>query len=292
MTKMPDTIQQPIRNAMTIDVEDYFHVQGFSDVISPSQWDEFPSRVERNTDFILEAMASRDRHATFFVLGWVAERYPSIVRRIVAAGHELASHGYNHQPADKMKDWEYSQDVLRSRLLLEDIGGLAVQGYRAPTFSIGTRNPQAWAILEAAGYRYSSSLFPIKHDLYGVPDAPRSPYRPQNGRLLEIPLTTVRVLGRNIPCSGGGYFRLFPYWLYKFGISTLQHQEEKPAIFYTHPWELDPLQPRITNARRRSKFRHYVNLQRMPTRFMGLLADFDWGRIDDVFAPLLSQAKG
>ena len=292
MMAKPDMIQRRVRNAMTIDVEDYFHVQGFSDVISPNRWHEFPSRVEKNTEFILQAMASCNQRGTFFMLGWVAERYPSVVRQIVAAGHELASHGYHHQRADQMRDAAYCEDVVRSRLLLEDIGGVAVKGYRAPTFSIGTKNPQAWRILETAGYEYSSSTFPIKHDLYGVPDAPRVPYRPKNGALWEIPLTTVRVFGRNLPCSGGGYFRLLPYWLYKLGISTFHRQEPWPAIFYTHPWELDPKQPRIVTARRRSKFRHYVNLHVMPARFTALLEDFEWGRIDEVFGHLLSQAQG
>jgi polysaccharide deacetylase family protein (PEP-CTERM system associated) len=289
MTSQTALLSPPICNAMTIDVEDYFQVQGFADVISPTRWDEFPSRVERNTDFILEAMASQKFTGTFFTLGWVAERYPALVRRIVAGGHELASHGYNHQLAHTMANNDFFQDVTRSRLLLEDIGGVSVKGYRAPTFSIGGNNPQAWDILEATGYLYSSSIFPIKHDLYGMPEAPRTPYRPRNGTLLEIPLTTVRIFGRNIPCAGGGYFRLLPYWIYKLGIFKLHRVEQYPAIFYTHPWEIDPEQPRIAKARLRSRFRHRVNLHAMPSRFVSLLEDFKWGRVDEVFGKLLAQ---
>jgi polysaccharide deacetylase family protein (PEP-CTERM system associated) len=277
-----------IRNAMTIDVEDYFQVQAFADVVPRNQWDSFPSRVEANTHRILDMFAAHKIAASFFTLGWVAERFPSLIKRIVADGHELASHGYNHELAYKLSDNEFFQDVARSRALLEDVGGVAVKGYRAPTFSIGERNPQAWANLERAGYQYSSSIFPVRHDLYGSPDAPRIPYRPHDGALWEIPLTTLRIQGRNLPCAGGGYFRLFPYQFYAFGLARLNRRDAQSGIFYTHPWELDPEQPHIEGARLMARFRHRVNLPKMQKRMVQLLTDFSWGRMDHVFDRLLS----
>ena len=276
----------PISNAITVDVEDYFQVQAYADVIDREAWDIFPRRVEANTDRILESFARFNVQGTFFTLGWVAERHPALVRRIVEGGHELASHGYNHQRADSMAEALFRQDVSRARKLLEDIGGVAVAGYRAPTFSIGPKNSEAWRVLEAEGYKYSSSVFPVHHDLYGTPDAPREPYQPNAGTLWEIPMTTVRLWNRNLPCAGGGYFRLLPYWLYALGLSRLHRQENRPAIFYTHPWEFDPGQPRITKARPLAQFRHRVNLDKMENRLTRLLADFTWDRMDRVFADL------
>jgi polysaccharide deacetylase family protein (PEP-CTERM system associated) len=194
-------------NGLSVDVEDYFQVQAFADAIPRSDWDSRPSRVEANTDRILALFDQAGVHATFFTLGWVAERQPALVRRIVAAGHELASHGYGHGRADRQTAAEFRADIGRAKRLLEDIGGVPVSGYRAPTFSINASNPWAFEMLQQEGYRYSSSVYPIRHDLYGMPQAPREPYRPNAGGLLEIPLTTVRVLGRNLPCAGGGYFR-------------------------------------------------------------------------------------
>jgi polysaccharide deacetylase family protein (PEP-CTERM system associated) len=200
---------------MTVDVEDWFQVQAFAGTISRDDWDGLERRVEANTDRILAMFADAGVCGTFFTLGWVAERHPALVRRIVAAGHELASHGYWHRLAHEQSPADFAEDVGSARKLLEDIGGVAVAGYRAPTFSINTRNPWAFDVLAEQGYRYSSSVYPVRHDLYGMPDAPRFPYRPRNGALLEIPMTTVQAAGRNFPCAGGGYFRLLPYGLYR-----------------------------------------------------------------------------
>jgi polysaccharide deacetylase family protein (PEP-CTERM system associated) len=279
--------RQNIVNAITVDVEDYFQVQAYADVIRRDQWDKFPQRVEKNTDKILEKFALYGVQGTFFTLGWVAERYPNLIRRIVDGGHELASHGYDHQLVDTLSEQDFRSDVSRARCLLEDIGGVSVIGYRAPTFSIGPKNAQAWEILESEGYLYSSSVFPVRHDLYGTPDAPRRPYHPTAGALWEIPMTTVRLFRRNLPCAGGGYFRLMPYKLYASGINRLHSQEHQPAIFYTHPWELDPAQPRISKARLVSQFRHRVNLGQMERRLTELLKDFRWDRMDRVFGNLL-----
>ena len=287
MTILAGNGKRPIVNAMTVDVEDYFQVQAYADVVARDQWDNFPQRVEANTDRILQSFATYGICGTFFTLGWVAERHPSLVRRIVDAGHELASHGYGHQRVDLMSEKDFRSDVNRARCLLQDVGGVAVNGYRAPTFSIGPNNSHAWRTLESEGHLYSSSVFPVRHDLYGTPDAPREPYQPTSGRLWEIPMTTVKLFGRNLPCAGGGYFRLLPYQLYKFGIGRLHNQEDRPAIFYTHPWELDSHQPRIAKARRLSQFRHRVNLGQMERRLIKLLKDFAWDRLDRVFADLL-----
>ena len=282
--------KQQIVNAITVDVEDYFQVQAYADVIPRDQWDSFPQRVEKNTDKILENFASHGVHGTFFTLGWVAKRHPHLIRRIVDAGHELASHGYGHQRVDTMNEQDFRCDINRARCLLEDIGGVPVIGYRAPTFSIGPKNAQAWQILESEGHLYSSSVFPVRHDLYGTPDAPRKPYHPTTGALWEIPMTTVRLFGRNLPCAGGGYFRLMPYMLYASGVNRLHSQEFQPAIFYTHPWELDAGQPRIAEARLMSQFRHRVNLSQMERRLNRLLKDFRWDRMDRVFENLFRAA--
>ncbi len=275
-----------IANAVTVDVEDYFQVQAYADVVARDQWDTFERRVEANSDRILENFSSYGVHGTFFTLGWVAKRHPALIRRIVDAGHELASHGYNHQRVDHLSQKDFRADVNRARCLLEDIGGVPVNGYRAPTFSIGPKNSQAWHTLEAEGHLYSSSVFPVQHDLYGTPNAPREPYKPTTGKLWEIPMTTVKLFGRNLPCSGGGYFRLMPYKLYALGLNRLHRQENRPAIFYTHPWEIDPGQPRIANARVLSHFRHRVNLSQTENRLCKLLRDFKWDRMDHVFKNL------
>ncbi len=281
----------PIRNAMSVDVEDYFQVQAFADVVPRASWEAIPRRVEANTDRILEKFAAAQVHATFFTLGWIAERHPALIRRIVAGGHELASHGYDHVLAHRLTPVEFGDDVGRTRRMLEDIGGVPVVGYRAPTFSIGPRNPWAFERLEREGYRYSSSVFPIRHDLYGVPDAPRAPFRPSSGALWELPMTTVRLLRRNLPCSGGGYFRLLPYELFRSGLRRINRVERRPGIFYFHPWEIDPDQPRVEGSSRLSRFRHTVNLSRMAGRLDRLLGDLAWDRMDRVFAPLWSSPR-
>ncbi len=273
---------------MTVDVEDYFQVQAFAGVIDRGTWDSTPCRVEANMDHILAAFDRAGVHGTFFTLGWIADRHPRVVRAIVAAGHELASHGYGHARADGQTPDEFRDDVRRAKRVLEDLGGIAVAGYRAPTFSIGPRNPWAFDVLAEEGYRYSSSIYPVRHDLYGVPDAPRFPYRPAAGALMELPMTTVRLGGRNLPCAGGGYFRLMPYPLFRALLRRFNRAEAAPGVFYFHPWEVDPGQPRVTTASRMARFRHYVNIAAMPGRLERLLRDFAWDRMDRVFAPVLA----
>lgn len=275
--------------AMTVDVEDYFQVQAFAGVVDRSTWDSLPCRVEANMERILAAFDQARVRGTFFTLGWIADRHPAVVRAIVAGGHELASHGYGHARADGQTPEEFRQDVRRAKQVLEDLGGVAVAGYRAPTFSIGPRNPWAFDVLAEEGYRYSSSIYPVRHDLYGVPDAPRFPYRPASGPLVEIPMTTVRVMGRNVPCAGGGYFRLMPYPLYRTLLRRYHRAEHAAGVFYFHPWEVDPGQPRIQQAGRMAKFRHYVNIPAMQSRLERLLRDFTWDRMDQVFAPALAE---
>lgn len=277
-------------NAMTVDVEDYFQVQAFAHCISRADWDAIPRRVEANVDRILEQFDRGGAKATFFTLGWVAERHPTMIRRIVDAGHELASHGWDHTRADAQDPPTFLEDTRRTRLTLEDIGGSAVTGYRAATFSIGARNLWAFAVLEEAGYQYSSSINPIQHDLYGMPDAPRTPFQPQGTSIWEIPMTTVRLFGRNLPCSGGGYFRLLPTMLYRMGLKRLNRAEQMPGIFYFHPWEVDPGQPRVAGCGWKSRIRHYTNLSRMEADLDRLLRDFTWDRMDRVYADRLGRA--
>ncbi len=271
-------------NAMTVDVEDYFQVQAFARCIDRETWDAIPCRVEANTDRILDQFARAGVKATFFTLGWVGERYPSVVQRIVAAGHELASHGYGHQLVHELSPEQFRADLTRAKSVLETIGGVAVTGYRAPTFSIGPRNPWAFDVLEETGHRYSSSIYPVRHDLYGAPDAPRFPHRPGQGRLIEIPMTTLQLGRRNMPIAGGGYFRLIPYSVYRLALRRFNTRERHPSVFYFHPWEIDAGQPRVTGAPRLSRFRHYVNIEAVPRRLDRLLRDFRWGRMDEVFA--------
>lgn len=273
-----------IRNAMTIDVEDYFQVSAFAEHISRDIWPSLPCRVERNIDCILALLSDADVKATFFTLGWIAERYPDMVKRIVREGHELASHGYGHLRASDQSRAEFQDDVSRSKALLESIGGQAVVGYRAPSFSIGTNNLWALDVLLNAGYKYSSSIYPIKHDHYGMPDAPRFSFYP-NGPdgLLELPITTVRFMQRNLPAGGGGYFRLFPYRLSRWLLNRVNRQDKQPGIFYFHPWEVDPEQPRQQGVGMKTRFRHYVNLTRTENRLKALTRDFHWDRMDRIF---------
>ncbi len=274
---------------MTVDVEDYFQVQAFAGHIDRSTWDAIPCRVEANMDRILEQFDRAGTKATFFTLGWIAERHPKVVRRIVEGGHELASHGYGHELVHSLTPEAFRADVYRARSALEERGGVAVTGYRAPTFSIGSRTPWAFEVLETTGHRYSSSIYPVKHDLYGAPDAPRFPYRPWEGSLVEIPMTTVQVGGRNMPIAGGGYFRLMPYPLFRTALRSFNRSEHASGVFYFHPWEIDPAQPRIRQASRLSRFRHYVNIAAVPDRLERLLKDFSWGRMDHVFADDLAR---
>jgi polysaccharide deacetylase family protein (PEP-CTERM system associated) len=274
----------PITNAMTVDVEDYFHVAAFEDVIDRSSWESRECRVERNVDSLLELFQRRGVRATFFMLGWVAERFPTMLRRILAAGHELASHGFEHRRVTTQNRAQFAADVTATRRLLEDIGGRVVRGYRAASYSINASNLWALDVLQEAGYQYSSSIYPIKHDLYGMPDAPRFAFHFRPGSILEIPVTTVRMFGRNWPCGGGGYFRLLPYSVSRRLIARVNRDDREPAIFYFHPWEIDPEQPRIGGASLRSRFRHYHNLPAVRERLERLLGDFAWSRMDEVFA--------
>jgi polysaccharide deacetylase family protein (PEP-CTERM system associated) len=271
-----------IINAMTIDVEDYFQVSAFAPYIARSEWGRCECRVERNVDRLLDLLATHDTKATFFTLGWIAERYPELIRRIVREGHELASHGYGHQRASDLSEAAFLDDIGRAKGILENLAGCAVSGYRAPSFSIGTANLWAFDCLARAGYRYSSSIYPIRHDHYGMPDAPRFAYRVKP-ELLEVPITTLRVFRRNLPSSGGGYFRLLPYPVSRWMIKRVHSVDRQAAIFYCHPWEFDVAQPRIAGIDAKTRFRHYVNIDRMEDRLRGLLADFKWGRMDDIF---------
>ncbi|MBQ5948152.1 XrtA system polysaccharide deacetylase [Massilia sp. ST3] len=274
---------QRIRNAMTCDVEDYFQVSAFAPYIARDSWDTRECRVEANVERILALYERHGVRATFFTLGWIAERYPNVVRRIVASGHELASHGYGHLRASDQSRAEFDNDIRSSKALLEDLGGQEVLGYRAPSFSIGAQNLWALDALREAGYRYSSSIYPIAHDHYGMPDAPRFAFYP-NGPdgLLEVPVTTVRMGGRNLP-AGGGYFRLLPYALSRWMMEKVNREDGEPALFYFHPWELDPGQPRPAGLDAKSRFRHYVNIGRMEKRLEQLARDFAWDRMDRIF---------
>lgn len=269
------------RNALTIDVEDYFQVSAFAPHIPRSEWATRECRVERNVDLILAMLDEHDAKATFFTLGWIAERYPNIVREIISNGHEIASHGYGHERATDQTPDSFFADVNVAKLILEDLSGTEIKGYRAPSFSIGEKNPWAFECLERAGYRYSSSIYPIRHDHYGMPDAPRHAHLV--GKLLEIPATTLRFFSRNWPASGGGYFRLMPYGLSRWMIEHINHVDQMPAVFYFHPWEIDVGQPRIPGIGAKTRFRHYLNIHRMEQRLHRLFSDFSWSRMDQLF---------
>lgn len=269
-------------NALTIDVEDYFQVSAFAPYIRRDEWEQRECRVEVNVDRLLQMLDAHGTQATFFTLGWVAERYPELVRRIVAGGHELASHGYGHERASDLDRIAFRADLDRAKKVLEDIGGVAIRGYRAPSFSIGYGNLWAFDTLAETGHLYSSSIYPIRHDHYGMPDAPRFAHRRDNG-LLEVPVTTLRMGNRNLPSSGGGYFRLLPYDVSRWMIRQVNQKDRQSAIFYCHPWEFDVGQPRVAGIDAKTRFRHYVNIGRMEGRLQRLLQDFRWGRMDRIF---------
>jgi polysaccharide deacetylase family protein (PEP-CTERM system associated) len=275
---------EQMRNAMSIDVEDYFQVSAFAPHIRRDEWDAMPCRVERNMDVILGLLDETNSRATFFTLGWIAERYPQVVRRIVDAGHELASHGYGHQRASDLTPEQFRDDISRAKRILEDLGGVAIRGYRAPSFSINHENWWAVEELGNAGYEYSSSIYPVRHDHYGMPDAPRFAHRP-NGEsgILELPPTTVPLFGRNLPAAGGGWFRLLPYEVSRWMLKRVNAQDNAPCMFYFHPWEVDHEQPRLQGLSAKTRFRHYVNLKHMQGRLRRLLKDFEWDRVDRVF---------
>jgi polysaccharide deacetylase family protein (PEP-CTERM system associated) len=269
-------------NAFTVDVEDYFQVSAFAPYIARSEWNERECRVERNLERILGLLDAHGVKGTFFTLGWIAERYPALIRRISEQGHELASHGYGHERATEMKQDAFHADVRLAKLILEDISGVEVTGYRAPSFSIVKNTLWAYEKLEEVGYRYSSSIFPIRHDHYGMPDAPRFVHLAQLN-ILEIPATTVRLFGRNFPASGGGYFRLLPYALSRAMFRHVNKVDKQSAVFYFHPWEIDSEQPRIAGVNLKTRFRHYVNIGKMENRLNSLLKDFKWGRMDSIY---------
>ncbi len=269
------------RFAMSVDVEDYFQVWAFSDVIARASWDGFAPRVGDATRACLDLFDKRGASATFFVLGWVAERDPALVREIVSRGHELASHGYEHAKPTTQTPQEFREDVRRSKDILEDIAGVPVNGYRAAGFSIDGTTPWAHEILAEAGHRYSSSSHPISHDHYGDASVPQAPHRPvPNGDFIEAPVATTELFGRRVSCAGGGWFRASPYALSERLIARAARTLDGPVIFYFHPWELDVDQPRIECASRKSKLRHYLNLKSMPAKLDRLLARWPWGRVD------------
>jgi polysaccharide deacetylase family protein (PEP-CTERM system associated) len=273
-----------LTNALTIDVEDYFQVSAFAPHIARADWPRLECRVEANIERILLLLDSRRILATFFTLGWIAERYPAMLRRVAACGHEVASHGYAHLRASEQSAAQFADDVRRSKAILEQITGLAVRGYRAPSFSIGAANLWAFDVLREAGYRYSSSIYPIRHDHYGMPDAPRFAWRPRGPHgVLELPVSTVRLRGRNLPAGGGGYFRLMPYALSRWLLRRINSRDGQAGIFYFHPWELDPGQPRPLGLSARTRFRHYLNLGCMEARLARLTRDFAWDRMDRIF---------
>ncbi len=262
-----------IDNYLTIDVEDYFQVSAFEDIIRTDDWDGMEHRVVRNTENVLELLDQYDTKATFFIVGWVAEKYPHLVRNIHNRGHSIGCHSYWHRKVYDLSPEQFRDDTARVKAILEEIIGEPVLGYRAPSYSITANSLWAIDILKELGFTYDSSIFPIHHDTYGIPDAPRFAYRHANG-LLEYPISTAILLGRKIPVSGGGYFRLFPYWFTYLCLQRINHNDENPFIFYIHPWEIDPHQPRMHNARLLSRFRHYNNLGKTRSRLMRLLTDF------------------
>ncbi len=272
-----------MRNALSVDVEDWFQVGAFEKVIDKADWDLLAPRVERNTDAVLALFGESGVKGTFFTLGWVAHRYPALIRRIVEQGHELASHGWDHQRVFTMDAAQFRADLARSRKTLEDAGGVAVTGYRAPSFSIDKRTPWAHPVLAEEGYTYSSSVAPVRHDHYGWPEAPRFAFRPvADAELIEVPVTIADVGGRKL-ATGGGFFRLFPAALTHYAIRQVAG-EGQPAVFYFHPWEIDPGQPRVVNAPVKSKIRHYSRLGAMAGKLRGLIRRHDWGRMDAVVA--------
>ncbi len=274
-----------MRNALSVDVEDWFQVGAFETTIDKASWDGRLHRVERNTDAVLAMFEEAGVRATFFTLGWVAARYPALIRRIADAGHEVASHGWDHLRVFRMTPQQFADDLSRSRAAIEDAAGHVLTGYRAPSFSIDLRTPWAHEVLAEAGYAYSSSVAPVVHDHYGWPDAPRFAFRPlADSDLIELPVTTVKVAGRNFAAGGGGFFRLLPYQLSRWAIREVNHSDKRPAVFYFHPWEIDPEQPRVAEAPLKSRLRHYTNLDKMAGKLRKLLDDFEWVRTDQVAA--------
>jgi len=274
-----------MRNALSIDVEEYFQVGAFETVLDRADWDRLESRVEQATDRILGLLADRQVHATFFVLGWIAERHPALIARIAAGGHEVASHGWDHARVFTLTAESFRADLRRARGTIEDASGQAVRGYRAPSFSIDQRTPWAHPVLAEEGYAYSSSVAPIAHDHYGWREAPRFAWHPVAGSpLIELPVTTVEIGGRRFAAAGGGFFRIYPYALSRWAVRRLNENDHRPAVVYLHPWEVDPDQPRIAGAPLKSRLRHYCRLDAMEAKLTRLVDDFAWDRVDAVIA--------
>lgn len=274
--------QLPKKQVMTVDVEDYFHVSAFENTIDKANWNTLEQRAEASTYRLLELFEQKQAKCTFFTLGWVAERCPNLIKAIIDQGHELASHGFSHQRATIMTPEEFRADVYKSKQVLEDAAGQEIIGYRAPSFSFNDSNTWVYEILKELGFEYSSSTYPIEHDLYGVPEWPRFKYMREEG-IIEIPVPTVRKDEKNTGIGGGGYFRLYPYWLSKRRIDNYLTTEKQPYSFYFHPWEIDPEQPRIAGASLKSKLRHYLNLSRMEGKVTRLLEDYQWDTMKSVY---------
>ncbi|WP_298283729.1 XrtA system polysaccharide deacetylase [Novosphingobium sp.] len=291
------TAPSQVLNGLSVDVEDWFQVGAFETVIDRKDWDGLTCRVEHNCAQILALFDAAGVKGTFFTLGWIAQRYPQMMRQIADAGHEIASHGWDHARVSTLGREAFAADIIHARQVLEDVTGQRVSGYRAPSFSIDARTPWAHEVLAEQGYAYSSSVAPVVHDHYGWREAPRFTFRPVDGAdLIEIPVTTAEVAGRRMAAGGGGFFRLLPYAVSRWAIRQVNLRDGRPAVFYFHPWEIDPGQPRPPVAPLKSKLRHYTNLDVMAAKLARLVAEFRWGRMDEVAAieaartPLLRAA--
>ena len=278
-------MRPPIANALSVDIEDWFQVGAFERVIDRAAWEDLPMRVERNGEAVLDLFDRAGVKGTFFTLGWVAERFPALIRRAAERGHEIASHGWDHRRVFTLDAETFRADIRRARIAIEDAAGVSVTGYRAPSFSIDARTPWAHSVLAEEGYAYSSSVAPVAHDHYGWREAPRFAFRPlDDAGLIELPVTTVELAGRRAAAGGGGFFRLLPYHLSHWAIRRVNLRDERPAVFYFHPWEIDPDQPRVPNAPLKSRLRHYTNLATMERKLFKLLRAFPWTRTDEVAA--------
>ncbi len=263
-----------MQNYLTVDVEDYFHVAAFDNIVNITTWNNYAPRVVENTKKVLDLFNRSQVKGTFFILGWVAEKFPALIKEIDTNGHEIGCHSYYHRLVYKLTPEEFKEDTARSKNILEQLIGKEVKGYRAPSYSITNRSLWAFDILEELGFQYDSSIFPIVHDRYGIPGAPRFQYKIPNHNITEYPISTSLIFGKKIPIAGGGYFRIFPYWFTNMALKKVNQKEQQPFIFYFHPWEIDPDQPRMKNAKLLSKFRHYRNLHKTLSRLQKLLGNF------------------
>jgi len=271
-----------ITNYLTIDVEEHFQVAAFDDIISSKDWGKHESRVVKNTKVILDLLEQYNTKATFFIVGWVAEKHPDLVLEIRDQGHDIGCHSYMHKKVYDLSPEEFRTDTIKAKNILEEVVGKKIVIYRAPSYSITSKSLWALDILEELGFKYDSSIFPVHHDNYGIPNSPRFKYNHPERKLIEYPLSTALVFGRKIPVAGGGYFRLFPYWFTKLALRSINRREKQPFVFYLHPWEIDPAQPRFNNAKLLSRFRHYNNLDKTEPRLKRLLMEFDFAPITPV----------